>query len=274
MTQKIKVACIQFSARFDFAENIKAVEIMVREAAGKGAQLIATPENTDRLGGDPETKLNTAYAQEDHPIIALLAKLSQELKVWILCGSVSIKTGDTKLANRELLFSPEGKIVSSYDKIHMFDVDLPNGEKYRESDLFAGGDELVLADVDGIKLGLTICYDVRFSYLYRALAQQGAQILTIPAAFTVPTGEAHWEVLLRARAIETGSFVIAPAQTGEHDGGRKTWGHSMIIDPWGRVLADAGKNVGIIYADLNMEEVSKARNAIPALTHDRPIQNG
>ena len=202
-------------------------------------------------------------------MIALLAKLSEELKVWILAGSVSVKTSETKLANRQLLFSPQGEIVASYDKIHMFDVDLPNGEKYRESDLFAGGGKLALVDMDGIKLGMTICYDVRFSYLYRALAKQGAQIISIPAAFTVPTGEAHWEVLLRARAIETGSFIIAPAQTGEHDGGRKTWGHSMIIDPWGKVLSDGGKDIGIIYANIDMADVTKARNAIPALKHDK-----
>lgn len=272
MNETLKVACIQFSARFNFAENLKTIEAMVREAAGNGAKLIATPENTDRLGGDPETKLKTAYTQDAHPMIALLTKLSGELKVWILAGSVSIKTSDTKLANRQILFSQEGDIVASYDKIHMFDVDLPNGEKYRESDLFAGGDKLASADMNGIKLGMTICYDVRFSYLYRALAKQGAQIISIPAAFTVPTGEAHWEVLLRARAIETGSFVIAPAQTGEHEGGRKTWGHSMIIDPWGRVLADGGKDIGIIYADLDIADVAKARNAIPALKHDRDFQ--
>ena len=269
MTQILKTACVQFTAAFEFAANLKTIEAMIREAAGKGAKFIVTPENTDRLGGDPAIKLQTAFKAEDHPMIALLAKLSRELKVWILAGSVSAKISDDKLANRQLLFSPDGKVVSSYDKIHLFDVDLPNGDKYRESDLFTGGDKLVLSDMDGIKLGQTICYDIRFAYLYRALAQAGAQILAIPAAFTVPTGEAHWEVLLRARAIETGSFVVAAAQTGEHDGGRKTWGHSMIIDPWGKILAEAGAEPGIIYADLNMDDVTKARNAIPALKHDK-----
>lgn len=269
MSEIIKTACIQFSATFHVSENLKTIEAMIREAAGKGAKLIATPENTCRLGGDPAVKLQTAYAQEDHPFVALATKLSQELDIWILIGSLSIKVGGDKLANRQFLFSPNGKIAAIYNKIHLFDVDLPNGDKYRESDLFSGGDKMVLGDVDGIKLGMTICYDVRFSYLYRALAKAGAQILAVPAAFTVPTGQAHWEVLLRARAIETGSYVIAPAQTGTHEGGRQTWGHSLIIDPWGRVLADAGTETGIIYADLDMAEVTKARNAIPALTHDK-----
>jgi len=271
MSQILKTACIQLSSRFDYAENLKTVEAMIREAAARGAKLIATPENTDRLGGDPETRLKTAYARKDHPLIALASRLAKELNVWILIGSMSNRL-DAKLANREFLFSPNGEAVATYDKIHMFDVDLPNGDKYRESDLFTGGDQLVLADMDGIKLGLTICYDLRFSYLYRALAQKGAQIISIPAAFTVPTGEAHWEVLLRARAIETGSFIIAPAQTGTHDGGRQTWGHSMIIDPWGKILAENKTDIGIIYADLDMADVDKARNAIPALKHDRSFQ--
>lgn len=270
MTDKIlKTACIQFTAAFDVTVNMKTVDAMIREAASQGAKFIVTPENTDRLGGDPAIKLQTAFKSEDHPFIPLLEKLAAELGVWILAGSVSVKISDDKLANHQMLFSPKGKMVSAYDKIHLFDVDLPNGDKYRESDLFSGGNQMVLSDMNGIKLGQTICYDIRFAYLYRALAKAGAQILAIPAAFTVPTGEAHWEVLLRARAIETGSFVVAAAQTGEHEGGRKTWGHSMIIDPWGKILAQAGSEVGIIYADMDMEDVSKARNSIPALKHDR-----
>ncbi len=273
MSDILKVACIQFSATFYVEENLKTIEGMVREAAATGARLIATPENTCRIGGDPAVKLKTAYAQDDHPLVALAMKLSRELKVWILIGSLSVKLPGDKLANRELLFSPTGEIVTHYDKIHLFDVDLPNGEKYRESDLFAGGEKLSMAQVDGMNLGMTICYDIRFSYLYRALAKAGAEIISVPAAFTVPTGEAHWEVLLRARAIETGSYIIAPAQTGTHEGGRKTWGHSMIVDPWGKILAAAGPDVGIIYADLDPAEVTKARNAIPALKHDRAFKS-
>lgn len=271
MSDSLKVACVQFSARFDIAENMKIIESMIREAAGKGARFVATPENTDRLGGDPKTKLETACRQEGHPFIPLIENLSKELNIWILVGSLGIKISDTKMANRQFLFSPDGKIVSVYDKLHLFDVDLPNGDKYRESDLFTGGDRIVAADIEDFRLGQTICYDVRFAYLYRALAQNGANILAVPAAFTVPTGQAHWEVLLRARAIETGSFVIAPAQTGEHEGGRKTYGHSLIIGPWGEILAQAATAEEIIYADLKLADVEKARNAIPALKHDRVI---
>lgn len=271
MTNHFKVACIQFSARFDVAENMKTIEKMVREAAVQGARLVATPENTDRLGGDPTLKLQTAHTYEDHPFIPLIKKLAKELKIWILIGSLGVKVSATKMANRQFLFSPEGKIVSTYDKLHLFDVDLPNGDKYRESDLFIGGDNVVATDIDEFTLGHTICYDVRFAYLYRALAQKGANILAVPAAFTVPTGQSHWEVLLRSRAIEAGSFVIAPAQTGEHEGGRKTYGHSLIIGPWGDILAQAGTEEEIIYADLDLADVAKARNAIPALKHDRKI---
>jgi len=269
MSRILKTACLQISSGPDIAANISSLENMIREAAGKGARLVATPENSCHILGKSEGKLKTASVEAGHPLVIRAAQLAQELEIWILIGSVSILLGGDKLANRQILFSPQGEIASTYDKIHLFDVDLPNGDKYRESDFFQGGERLVIAEIDGIKTGLTICYDLRFAQLYRALAKQGAEILAIPAAFTVPTGEAHWEVLLRARAIETGSFVIAPAQTGSHDGGRRTWGHSMIIDPWGRKLAEAGTDTGIIYADLDMAEVEKARNAIPALTHDK-----
>lgn len=268
MNQILKTACIQFSAKPDIAENLRLVESLIREAADKGARLIATPENTCHIRGKSADKLKSASALEAHPFMEIASRLSKELGVFVLLGSVSILLNG-KLANRSLLFSPEGELVASYDKIHLFDVDLEKGETYRESDYFVGGDKLALADIGGVKLGLTICYDVRFSYLYRALAKAGAGIIAVPAAFTLPTGEAHWEVLLRARAIETGSFILAPAQTGEHEGGRKTWGHSMIISPWGKILAEAGTDEEIIYADLDLAEIDKARNSIPALRHDR-----
>ena len=273
MSAIIKVACLQMSAGPDIENNLFALETMIRDAANHGAKLIASPENTCHIRGKSADKLQSAKPQEAHPVVLRCAELAQELEVWVLLGSVSILLENNKLANRSLLFSPQGHIVASYDKIHLFDVDLPNGDKYRESDHFNGGDELAMAAVDGAMLGLTICYDVRFSYLYRALAQKGANIIAAPAAFTVPTGEAHWEVLLRARAIETGSFIIAPAQTGEHEGGRKTWGHSMIIDPWGKILAEAGSEVGIIYADIDLAAVNKARCSIPALKHDRELKD-
>lgn len=268
MSEILKVACLQFSAAPDVAENLRVLEKMIREAAGRGARLIATPENSCHIRGKSSDKLSSAYSEESHPFIETMSALAKELDIFILIGSISILLGD-RLANRSLFFGPSGKIISSYDKIHLFDVDLDKGESYRESDYFKGGDKLALADIDAAKIGLTICYDVRFSYLYRALAKAGAGIIAVPAAFTVPTGEAHWEVLLRARAIETGSFIIAPAQTGEHEGGRKTWGHSMIINPWGKILAEAGTEQEIIYADLDLAEIKKARNSIPALRHDK-----
>ena len=182
---------------------------------------------------------------------------------------MSIKLGDNRIANRSFLFSDTGEIVARYDKIHLFDVDLPTGESHRESDLVRPGEEAVVAETPWAIIGLSICYDLRFAYLYRDLAKAGASILTVPAAFTVPTGKAHWETLLRARAIETGSFVLAPAQCGEHEGGRQTYGHSLIIGPWGEVLADAGEDTGFIIAELDLSAVEKAREAIPALKHDR-----
>lgn len=255
----------------DIARNLKDAEGLIRAAAGKGAKLIATPENTDLILTPASEKLKCAHAEKDHPGIKKFSELAAELKIVLLAGSFAIKLPQGKCANRSFLFSDQGKIIAQYDKIHMFDVDLPTGEKHRESDIIHPGAKGVVVDTAAGMIGLSICYDLRFSYLYRALAQKRAQILTVPAAFTVPTGKAHWEILLRARAIETGSFVLAPAQTGEHHGGRKTWGHSMIIGPWGDILADAGDSVGIIMADLNLDDVAKARAAIPALKHDREI---
>ena len=267
----LKLACLQITSGPDIAENLAMLEKLVREAAGNGAKLITTPENSCHMRAKSADKLQSAPYEQDHPAVPLFANLAKELNVWILIGSLSIKTSDSKLANRSYLFSPVGEVSAKYDKLHLFDVDLPTGERHRESDLFTGGQKAVVADTDFGRLGLTICYDVRFSYMFRELAKNGAGIIAVPAAFTVPTGQAHWEVLLRARAIETGSFIIAPAQVGEHDGGRRTWGHSLIIDPWGRILASGGDQPEIIYADIDLADVEKARNAIPALQHDRAI---
>lgn len=266
-----KAACIQLSSTDNIADNLAVTEKMIREAAANGAELIVTPENTCHILTPSIEKLKTAVAQDLHPAIQQFSKLALELGVWILIGSVAIKISNDKLANRSLLFSPEGSLFAHYDKIHLFDVHLPTGEVHRESDLIAPGEDLVLANTSLAKIGMAICYDVRFPQLFRALAKKGAQILTIPSAFTVPTGVAHWEVLLRARAIENGCYVIAAAQTGQHHGGRKTYGHSLIVAPWGEVLADGGDGVGIIYADIDLEKVELARKAIPALQHDRAI---
>jgi predicted amidohydrolase len=268
----IRAAIIQLNAKPAMEDNLREAEALIRAAAKDGAKLIATPENTCRMRAKVEDKLATAYAQDDHPAIPLFKKLAKSLGVTLIVGSISsIRDGD-KLANRSFLIGANGEIAAAYDKMHMFDVDLPNGDKYRESDTNRAGDKVVMGEADGMKVGLTVCYDVRFPYLYRALAKQGTEILSIPSAFTVPTGKAHWHVLLRARAIENGAFVLAPAQAGSHEGGRATWGHSMIVDPWGKVLVEIQKDTpGFACADLDLSEVVKARTAIPSLTHDRPI---
>jgi predicted amidohydrolase len=199
-----------------------------------------------------------------------LAALAGELNIWLLIGSALVLRADGQAANRSLMISPDGQIVAAYDKIHMFDVDLPTGERHRESSAYTPGEAAVIANLPWQKLGLSICYDMRFSYLYRALAQAGAGMISVPAAFTRPTGAAHWEVLLRARAIETGSFILAPAQGGTHQDGRATWGHSLIVGPWGEVIAQLDHDEpGVLSAVLDLEEITKARSAIPALVHDR-----
>ena len=264
-----KAACIQMTSTENIQDNIAWVDGKIREAAKQGASLIVTPENTCHILTPSLGKLKTAFSENQHPAIPGFKSLASELGVWILVGSLSIRLSDTKLANRSYLFSPEGKVAAQYDKIHLFDVILPGGEIHQESSLIEPGFTPVGAETPLGNIGLSICYDVRFGQLYRILAKKGAQILAIPSAFTVPTGQAHWEVLLRARAIETGSFVLAAAQTGEHHGGRKTYGHSMIISPWGDIIAEAGTEPGIIYGDIDLSAVDRARTAIPALQHDR-----
>jgi predicted amidohydrolase len=205
----------------------------------------------------------------DHATLAMLTAMAAERKAWILIGSLAVAISNGKIANRCYLIDPGGEVQATYDKIHMFDVDLDDGDNYRESATYEPGTKAVTADLPWGKLGLTICYDVRFAYLYRALAQAGAEFITVPAAFTKVSGEAHWHVLQRARAIETGSYVIAAAQCGTHAEDRKTYGHSLIVDPWGRVLADGGDDVGVITAEIDPAQVAEARRKIPALSHDR-----
>ncbi len=206
-----------------------------------------------------------------NPALAAFRNLARETGAWILVGSLAIKVEASRLANRSFLLGPDGVIAARYDKIHMFDADLKNGESYRESALFRPGEDTVLAALPWGTLGMTVCYDLRFPHLYRALAQAGADFLSVPAAFTVPTGKAHWHVLQQARAIENGCFVFAPAQWGEHAEGRKTYGHSLIVDPWGEVLADAGEGIGFITAEIDPARVEEARRMVPALRHDRTI---
>ena len=267
-----KAACVQLRSSDDVAENIQIASELIREAAAKGAQFIATPENTTLMAPDGGAKLASSYSENADPALPAFRKLAEELGAWLLIGSLAIKVSETKTANRSFLIDPNGAIAARYDKIHMFDVDLPSGEKYRESNTVAGGDRAVTANLPWGKIGLSICYDMRFPQLYRALAQSGAFLLTAPSAFTETTGKAHWHVLLRARAIENGAFVVAPAQGGTHADGRKTYGHSLIIAPWGDILVEAGTEPCVIVADIDPALSVDARTRVPNLLHDRPFK--
>ena len=265
-----KVALVQLRTPADQAAALAQAEPLVRRAATHGAQLILTPEATNILQRDRVKLFASVRTLDEDPCVTGLRALARELGVWILIGSALIKRADGQLANRSALITAEGAVAATYDKIHMFDVDLPTGERHRESALYTPGEQAVVAAMPWAELGLSVCYDVRFPHLYRALAKAGAQVIAVPAAFTRPTGEAHWEVLLRARAIETAAFVLAPAQGGFHEDGRGTWGRSTAVNPWGKIIAKADHDEpDVIFADLELDEVAKARAAIPALVNDR-----
>ena len=267
-----RAACVQLRSSDDVQENIRATSEFIREAKAKGAQFIATPENTTLMAPDGGAKLAQSYDEAHDPALPAFSRLAEDLGIWLLIGSLAIKVSDSKTANRSFLFDPKGRIAARYSKIHLFDVDLPSGEKYRESKTVAGGDDAVVADLPWGRIGLTICYDLRFPHLYRALAKKGAFLLTVPSAFTETTGKAHWHVLLRARAIENGAFVVAPAQGGTHANGRKTYGHSLIIAPWGEILAEGGTEPGVFVADIDPALVADARARVPNLQHDRAFE--
>ena len=267
-----KAACIQLNAGRDIEPNIRAASELVRRARDAGAALIMTPEVSDMIEPKRSLRLEKARDEASHPMLAAFRDLARETDAYLLLGSIMIRgAGEERLANRSFLIAPDGNILARYDKIYMFDVDLAGGESYRESAVFRPGEATALATLPWGVLGLTICYDLRFPHLYRALAQGGADFLTVPAAFTVPTGKAHWHVLLRARAIENGCFVFAPAQCGEHAEGRKTYGHSLIVSPWGEVLAEAANEPGFIVAEIDPAKVAEARRSVPSLAHDRPF---
>ncbi|MEZ5925952.1 MAG: carbon-nitrogen hydrolase family protein [Hyphomicrobiaceae bacterium] len=252
--------------------NICAASGLIREAAAQGASYVQTPENTGLMEPDRDQLRALAAPERDHQVLRRLSELAATLGIWLHIGSLAVARPDGQLANRSYLVTPKGDIACRYDKIHMFDVDLPSGDSFRESERFVAGDQAVVASLPWGRLGMTICYDLRFPGLYRALAQSGAHILAVPSAFTRQTGEAHWHVLLRARAIETGSFVLAAAQAGRHDSGRTTYGHSIAISPWGEVLAEGGIDPGVIITDLDLASVAVARQRIPALDGDRPFR--
>ena len=272
MTGVFTAACVQVNAGPEIEPNLRAAGELVRRARDAGADFIALPENVASITQGRQKVLARAHAEADHPGIPFFRDLARETGAVLLVGSLAIRLSETQVANRSYLIDAAGAVRATYDKIHMFDVDLAGGESYRESATFRPGSQAVVAATPWAALGLTICYDVRFAYLYRALAQAGAEVLAVPAAFTRKTGQAHWHVLLRARAIETGSFVVAPAQTGTHDEGRQTFGHSLIVAPWGEVLADAGEEVGFVTARIDLARVAEARQAVPALQHDRSFE--
>ena len=251
------------------AENLRVASELVREAESEGAKLIALPENVALMDHRTEQIQSQATAIENHPAILAFGEVARETGAWIVAGSVGAVAPDGRVANCSTLLNDQGAIAARYDKIHMYDVDLPNGEVYRESEAFRPGDKAVVAETPWGVLGMTVCYDLRFPQLYRALAHGGAEIISIPAAFTKVTGEVVWHVLNRARAIESAAFVMSPCMWGSHSGGRTTYGHSLIIDPYGTVLADAGEGVGFITAEIDLADVAKARASIPALQHDR-----
>ncbi len=267
---RFKAACLQVNAGTDMADNIQAAAALACDARAAGAELVLMPENVSMMEWGRKAIIGKARPEEEHPALAAFRDLARETGLWLHCGSLAVLLDNGQVANRTLMLDPRGDIVARYDKIHMFDVDLGGGESYRESATFQPGDRAVTVDLPWGRLGLSICYDLRFPHLFRALAKAGADFLTMPAAFTRTTGKAHWHVLLRARAIETGCFVFAPAQCGDHAGGRQTYGHSLIVSPWGAVLADGGDQPGYVMAEIDVAEVDAARRKVPSLVHDRP----
>jgi predicted amidohydrolase len=266
----LRVGLIQTRTPATQAAALTHIAPLIRNAAAQGATLIVTPEGSNILQKDRAKLMPLLARPADDPVVTGLQAMAAKLKVWILIGSALVLREDGKAANRAMLVSPDGEIVATYDKLHMFDVDLPTGETARESEVYEPGDRAVTAQAGEAKLGLTICYDMRFPAVYRALALAGAEILTVPAAFTRPTGKAHWEILLRARAIETGSFVLAPAQGGFHEDGRGTWGHTLAIGPWGEILGQIDNDEpGVLVVDLPLAAIAAARSAIPALANAR-----
>jgi deaminated glutathione amidase len=272
MTGTLRVGLVQMRTGRDVEKNLADAGSLIREAARQGAQYVQTPEITTLMEMDRARLYAAVRPEEGNAAVARFRALARELGVWLHVGSMAILLGNGKIANRSFLLSPAGEIEARCDKIHMFDVQLPGGESYRESKNYQAGDAAVVAELPWGTLGLTVCYDLRFPHLYRALAKAGADFLAIPSAFTRQTGEAHWHVLMRARAIENGCFVFAAAQAGKHESGRETYGHSLIVSPWGEIIAEAGSDASVIVADVKPADVEAARQRIPSLQHDRPFQ--
>ena len=270
MTMSFRAACLQMNSGSDLAVNLVQLKQMVTEAAGSGAQFVLSPEYCLMMDGSGRVMREGALPADGGTVLTELRQLAAQLKIWLLVGSLTLKTDEERIVNRSYLIAADGIIAATYDKIHMFDVTLPDGKVIRESSAYRPGEQAVIAATPWGKLGMTICYDVRFPHLYRALAQQGAEFLSVPSSFQRQTGKVHWHTLLKSRAIENAAYVLAPAMCGDHPGNRQTYGHALIVDPWGEVLADAGEEPGIIYADIDPARVAKIRSMMPSLQHDRP----
>ncbi len=270
MSQPFRAACLQLNSGSDLAINLANVKSMVAEAARNGAQLVLTPEYSLMMDGSGRVMREGALDADGGAALVDLQNLARINKVWLLIGSLTLKTGEERIVNRSFLIAADGSVVATYDKIHMFDVTLPDGKVIRESSSYRPGEQAVIAETPWGRLGMTICYDLRFPHLYRALAQQGAQFISVPSSFQRQTGKVHWHTLLKSRAIENAAYILAPAMCGEHPGNRQTYGHALIVDPWGEVLADGGEEPGIVYADIDPARVAKIRGMMPSLEHDRP----
>ena len=267
-----RIALFQSTTGIDPGANASSLVGAVEEAAGGGAEMLFTPEMSGLLDRDSARAAKVLRPQEEDQVLAALREAAAEHRIWLHVGSLAVLVGDGKVANRGFVIDREGRVRATYDKIHLFHVDLPTGESWRESNVYSAGSGVTLVNGTPVgKLGLTICYDLRFPGLFARLAESDADVIAVPAAFTVPTGKAHWHVLLRARAIEAGLFVVAAAQVGHHEDGRNTFGHSLVVDPWGEILLDMGEDKGVGFADIDLKRISDVRSRIPALNHRRPI---
>ena len=268
----VRIALYQARSGIDPAANTAALVEAVEEAGSGGAEMLFTPEMSGLLDSDRERAGRSVRTEEEDPVLRGIRRAASENRIWVQLGSLALRGNGGRLVNRAFVIDTEGEILARYDKIHLFDVDLPTGESWRESAVYEGGERPVLVrDTSVGALGMTICYDLRFPALFERLSEAGAEVICVPAAFTVPTGKAHWEVLLRARAIEAGLFVVAAAQSGKHEDGRQTYGHSLVVDPWGDVLLDAGDKGGVHFAEIDLGRIAEVRSRVPALKHRRPI---
>jgi predicted amidohydrolase len=269
VAERFRVALLQMQTGNDLAQNLESVKAMTREAAQNGAQFVLTPEYTLMMDGSGRVMRERALPADGGSALVDVQALARELSVWLLAGSLTLRTAGDRIANRSYLLGADGSVVASYDKIHMFDARLPDGKVIRESSAYCAGERAVTAKTPWGTLGMSVCYDLRFPQLYRALAKAGAMYLTIPSSFQRATGKVHWHTLIQARAIENACFVFAPAMCGEHPGNRTTYGHSLVVDPWGEILADGGDTPGIVYADIEPARVERVRGMLPCLEHDR-----